>query len=72
MTFNEFRLVAADQTINPNVSVLEYEGPGKAARTGRCYQQKYIAVLTFRDGRKDYWNPISVLNKIDVGICAAR
>lgn len=68
MTFEEFRLVAAHQTINPDVAVLEYEGTGKAVRTGRSYQQKYITVLTFRDGRishwKDYWNPIRVLNAI--------
>ena len=68
MTFQEFRLVAAHQTINPNVAVLEYEGTGKAVQTGRSYQQQYITVLTFRDGRishwKDYWNPISVVNAI--------
>ena len=68
MTFDEFRLVAAHQTINPDAAVLEYEGTGKAVQTGRCYQQKYITVLIFRDGRishwKDYWNPISVLNAI--------
>jgi ketosteroid isomerase-like protein len=68
MTFDEFRLVAAHQTINPDAAVLEYEGTGKAVQTGRFYQQKYITVLIFRDGRishwKDYWNPISVLNAI--------
>ena len=68
MIFDEFRLVAAHQTFNPDVAVLEYEGSGKAVQTGRLYQQKYITVLTFRDGRishwKDYWNPISVLNAI--------
>lgn len=68
MIFDEFRLAAAHQTINPDVAVLEYEGTGKAVQTGRSYQQKYITVLTFRDGRishwKDYWNPISVLNAI--------
>jgi hypothetical protein len=54
------------QTINPDVAVLEYEGTGKAVQTGRSYQQKYITVLTFREGRishwKDYWNPMSVLS----------
>ena len=65
MTFDEFRLVAAHQAINPDAAVLEYAGTGKAVQTGRCYQQKYITVLIFRDGRishwKDYWNPFSVL-----------
>lgn len=68
MAFDEFRLVAAHQSINPDVAVLEYEGKGKAVQTGRSYQQKCITVLTFRDGRishwKDYWNPIGVLNAI--------
>ena len=65
LTLDEIRLVAAHRTDNPDVAILEYEGTGKATQTGRPYQQKYITVLTFRDGRiahwKDYWNPVSVL-----------
>lgn len=64
LTLDEIRLVAAHQTTNPDVAVLEYEGTGKATQTGRSYLQKYITVLTFRDGRishwKDYWNPVNV------------
>jgi ketosteroid isomerase-like protein len=45
MTFDEFRLVAAHQSINPDVAVLEYEGKGEAVQTGRSYQQKYIPCL---------------------------
>ena len=66
LTLDEIRLVAAHQTDDPNVAILEYEGTGKATQTGKPYQQKYITVLTFRDGRiahwKDYWNPVSVLS----------
>ncbi len=66
LTVDEILLVAAHQTTNPNVAVLEFEGRGKATQTGRPYLQKYITVLTFRDGRishwKDYWNPANVIN----------
>ena len=51
LTVDEILLVAAHQTTNPNVAVLEFEGRGKATQTGRPYLQKYITVLTFRDGR---------------------
>ena len=65
LTLDEIRLVASHRTDDPDVAILEYEGTGKATQTGRSYQQKYITVLTFRDGRiarwKDYWNPLSVL-----------
>ena len=65
LNLDEIRLVAAHQITNPDVAVLEFEGTGKAAQTGRSYLQKYITVLTFREGRishwKDYWNPVNVL-----------
>ena len=65
LTLDGIRPVAAHRTDDPDVAILEYEGTGKATQTGRPYQQKYITVLTFRDGRiahwKDYWNPVSVL-----------
>lgn len=65
MTHDEIRLVAEHQTTNPNVAILEYEGTGKATQTERPYLQKYITVLTFREGRishwKDYWNPVNVV-----------
>lgn len=68
VSINEIRLVATHQTTNPNVAVLEYEGEGKAVKTGRHYLQQYITVLTFRDGQishwKDYWNPVNVANAI--------
>jgi ketosteroid isomerase-like protein len=59
------RLISTDSLWYPDVAALEYEGTGKAAKTGRSYLQKYITVLTFREGRishwKDYWNPVNVL-----------
>jgi ketosteroid isomerase-like protein len=66
LILDEIRFVAAHQTANPDVAIVEYEGTGRFVQTGRCYLQQYIAVLTFRDGRichwKDYWNPLNVLN----------
>ncbi len=65
LTLTKIRPVAVHRTADPNVAVLEYEGTGKAVQTGRSYLQKYITVLTFRDGLishwKDYWNPLSVM-----------
>jgi ketosteroid isomerase-like protein len=66
LTLHETRLVAAHQTTTPNVAILEYEGISWATQTERPYLQKYLTVLTFRQGRishwTDYWNPVSVLN----------
>ncbi len=66
LVLEETRLIAAHETADPNVGILEYEGQGKAAKTGRPYRQKYITVLTFHNGKirhwKDYWNPMSVLD----------
>ena len=66
LTLDEIRFVAAHQTDDPSVAILEYEGAGRATQTGKPYQQQYITVLTFRDGKiahwKDYWNPVNVLN----------
>ena len=65
MTHDEICLVAEHQTTNPNAAILEYEGTGKATQTEWPYLQKYITVLTFREGRishwKDYWNPVNVV-----------
>ena len=66
LSLEETHLIAAHQTADQNVGILEYEGKGKATKTGRPYRQKYITVLTFRNGQilhwKDYWNPVSVLD----------
>lgn len=49
LTLDEIHLVAAHQTIDLNIAVLEFEGRGKYTQSGRPYFQKYISVLTFRD-----------------------
>ncbi len=66
LVLEEIRPIAAHETADPNVGILEYEGFGKATKTERPYRQRYITVLTFRNGQirhwKDYWNPMSVLD----------
>ena len=66
LVLDRVRLIDLHETADPNVGILEYEGEGKAPRTGRPYVQQYITVLTFRDGKicrwKDYWNPVNVIN----------
>lgn len=65
LQLTEVKHVATHWTANLTVIILEYEGAGRIVQTGRSYHQKYISVLTVRDGRishwKDYWNPVSVL-----------
>ena len=64
LILDDVHLVAAHQTTDPNVAIVEMEGRGKYTQTGRPYFQKYISVLTFRNGQiahwKDYWNPSNV------------
>ena len=53
------------------VVVMEFEGTGRGARTGRAYHQRYISVFTVRGGRitvyRDYWNPLVVLRSVGEG-----
>lgn len=65
LILREITSVTTHRTTNPHIAILEYEGAGESLQTSRAYRQKYITVLTFRDGLichwKDYWNPVSVL-----------
>lgn len=65
LVLRDIELVRAHHTTDANIAILEYEGFGESVKAGRPYRQKYITVLTFRDGQilywKDYWNPIPVL-----------
>ena len=57
-------LVVHDTT-DPEVVILEFDGHGRAVKTGEPYEQRYISVIRTRSGRivhyKDYWNPIQGL-----------
>lgn len=45
--------------------VLEFGCTGRGVKTGLPYSQRYISVITLKDGRisryRDYWNPLVVL-----------
>ena len=52
----------------PGVLILEYEVRGQAVASGRPYNQRYLNVITLRDGTiahfRDYWNPQVVLEAL--------
>ena len=54
---------------DPNMVVLEFSGRGEGVLTREVYKQRYISVLSMRDGNivlyKDYWNPIALLQAIN-------
>ena len=56
------------QTQAQDVVILEFECTGKGLRTGRPYNQRYVSVITLKDGKikkyLDYWNPITVMDAI--------
>ncbi|MGI0119950.1 nuclear transport factor 2 family protein [Zooshikella sp. RANM57] len=53
---------------NSDVVILEFECRGHAKKTGRPYNQRYISVITLREGKilryVDYWNPLNVFDAI--------
>jgi ketosteroid isomerase-like protein len=57
--------VVVHDTADPDVVIVEFDGHGRAIKTGEPYEQRYISVIRTRDGRivhyKDYWNPIQGL-----------
>ena len=65
--------VVVHETTDPDVVIVEFDGHGRATRTGEPYEQRYISVIRTRDGRivhyKDYWNPIQGL-KAQMGSAA--
>jgi len=65
--------VVVHDTTDPDVVILEFDGHGRAVKTGEPYEQRYISVIRTRGGRivhyKDYWNPIQGL-KAQLGSAA--
>jgi ketosteroid isomerase-like protein len=58
-------------TLDADVVVVEFGVEGQALATGKPYNQRYIAVITLKDGLiasyRDYWNPLVVLEALDLG-----
>lgn len=56
------------RTQDAGLVILEFEASGRVLGSGRPYQQRYISVITLRDGRiqryLDYWNPLIVLDAL--------
>lgn len=50
------------------VLVLEFGVEGTALQTGKPYNQRYVSVIEYRDGRitryVDYWNPLVVMEAL--------
>ena len=57
-------------------AVLEFDCRGRAVATGRPYDQRYVSVITVRDGRiaryRDYWNPLVLLDALGDGPIPSR
>ena len=51
--------------------VLEFCCEGMVRATGKPYRQRYVSVITLRDGRialyRDYWNPLVVITAMEGG-----
>jgi ketosteroid isomerase-like protein len=65
--------VVVHDTADPDVVIVEFEGHGRALKTGEPYDQRYVSVIRTRDGKivhyKDYWDPIQGL-KAQMGSAA--
>ncbi len=59
----DFRLVAAYPAQDGATTVLEYDGTVHLEKDGTQFRQRYIAVVTVRDGRialwREYLNPLA-------------
>lgn len=81
ITLDRMNKPLVHQTTDPDVAIVEVEGFGVGIPTGEPYEQRYVCVITTRNGRivhyKDYWNPVVFLRalqgsaKVDALIGAA-
>ncbi len=56
--------LSVHQTLDPELVIVEVGVEGQAVPTGNPYNQRYVGVVTLRDGLitnyRDYWNPLVV------------
>ncbi len=68
LNIDSMTLDAMHHDTGSNVVILEFAGKGSGAQTGRPYDQRYISVITLRDGRiahyRDYWNPLVAIETL--------
>jgi len=75
--FDRFTAPTIYRTTDPGVVILDYEGFGQGVATGLPYEQRYLSVITARDGRiahyLDFWDPIVALRAVggDAAMAAA-
>lgn len=57
--------VVVHETTDPEVVIIEFNGHGRALKTGEPYENRYVSIIRARGGKivhfKDYWNPIQGL-----------
>jgi uncharacterized protein len=55
--------VTLHRTTDPDVIVAEFTADGLVIATGQPYDQRYVTVMTVRNGQvvhyRDYWNPLT-------------
>ena len=66
--FSHFADMVKHETSDPETVIIEFSGYGRSAASGEPYEQRYVSVITMRDGYivryKDYWNPVAALRTL--------
>jgi ketosteroid isomerase-like protein len=64
--FGDMTLAARHDSNQSDTIILEFSCTGTGVKTGEPYNQKYISVISVRDGKiahyNDYWNPLIALD----------
>lgn len=68
ITLDRMTAPTVHETTDPEKIIFEVEGFGRGIITGEPYEQRYICVVTTRNGRivhyVDYWNPFVFLRAL--------
>lgn len=64
LEFHSISQPIVHQSQEEGVFILEFSGTGQAIPSGLPYNQRYISVITVKDGHivnyRDYWNPLAL------------
>jgi len=75
IVFDQMGEPTTHATVDPEVTVVEFEGSGRSVSTGESYDQRYLSVIRTEGGRivhyRDYWNPLIVLRALEGSAVAA-
>lgn len=65
VSFSDLRF---HDTVDPDLVIAEFVGTGRGRRTKRPFNQVYISVVRFSDGRivsfRDFWNPLATIRAV--------